>query len=156
MSNWSIVRVPTPATSRRIDAAAAPSEKPRPVRGFSFLARASSPLGAWVFGLLLGALYVAAIVALRLRTPFTDEIDHFTQITHFPRGTNRILTELTTIPGYRALVAAITRACGADPLDAARLLNENFDLFAVAGFHALRPRSPMRRHNSSASASTSV
>ncbi|TCO41979.1 hypothetical protein [Dokdonella fugitiva] len=116
------------------------SEKPRPVRGFSFLERASSPPGAWAFGLLLGALYVAGIVALRLRAPFTDEIDHFTQITQFLRGTNRILTELTTIPGYHALVAAIMRACGADSLDAARLANAGFGLFAVAGFHALRRR----------------
>lgn len=93
-----------------------------------------------MFGLLLGALYVAAIVALRLRAPFTDEIDHFTQITQFLSGTNRILTELTTIPGYHALVAAIMRACGADSLDAARLVNASFGLFAVAGFHALRRR----------------
>jgi len=116
------------------------SEEPRPVRGFSFLERASSSGAQWAFGVLLGALYVAAIVAIRLSAPFTDEIDHFTQITQFLRGTDRILAELTTIPGYHALVAALMRACGAASLDAARLANAAFGLFAVAGFHALRRR----------------
>lgn len=90
--------------------------------------------------MLLGLLYVAALAAIRLHAPFTDEVDHFAQVTQFLHDTGRVLPGLTTIPGYHALVAAILRACGADSLDAARLVNGAFGLFAVAGFHAVRRR----------------
>jgi alpha-1,2-glucosyltransferase len=106
-------------------------EEPRHVRGFSFLERVT-------LGILLGVLYVAAIVAMRLQYPFTDEADHFGQIALFLRGDWRLLPELTTIPGYHATVAAIMRMFGASSLDAARLVNAAFGLLAVGGFHALR------------------
>ncbi len=93
-----------------------------------------------MLGCFLGILYVAAIVVMRDRHgTFTDELNHYAQITLFLRGDFRILTDyLTTIPGYHAAVAAIMWACGATSLDAARLVNAGFGLAAAAGFHALR------------------
>lgn len=89
----------------------------------------------------MGVLYVAAIVALRHRGMYTDEVDHYSQIWLFLHGDSRVLTDyLTTIPGYHALVAALLWICGADSLDAARLVNTAFGLTAAAGFHALRRR----------------
>jgi alpha-1,2-glucosyltransferase len=116
-------------------------EEPRPVRGFSFLGRTSAALQPeWLLGILLGLLYVAAIAALRLKAPFTDEVDHFGQITLFRRGEFRLLPELTTIPGYHVAIAAILRVFGASSIDAARCVNAAFGLLAAAGFHALRRR----------------
>jgi alpha-1,2-glucosyltransferase len=93
----------------------------------------------WLLGILLGVLYVAAIVVMRHRSGmFIDELDHFSQISLFLRGQFRILTGLTTIPGYHAIAAIIMRALGADSLDAARMVNAAAGLLAAAGFHALR------------------
>lgn len=122
------------------------SEEPRHDRGFSFgdaaghagpRHRAGSEL---YLGIVLGALYVAAILVMRRRPVlFTDELDHYSQIALFLRGDFRVLTYyLTTIPGYHAAVAAILWLCGATSLDAARLANAGFGLAAAAGFHALR------------------
>jgi len=93
----------------------------------------------WLLGALLGALYVAAIVAMRQKGAFTDEVDHYAQISVFTHADWRVLPEITTIPGYHLLVAAILRVTGSS-LDAARLVNAGFGLVAIAGFHALRRR----------------
>ena len=96
------------------------SEEPRHDRGFSFgdaaghagpRHRAGSEL---YLGIVLGALYVAAILVMRRRPVlFTDELDHYSQIALFLRGDFRVLTYyLTTIPGYHAAVAAIRQALG--------------------------------------------
>lgn len=117
-------------------------EEPRYVRGFSFLERALASLRrpeCWL-GVLLGVAYVVAIVALRQHPPFTDEVDHFAQIARFLLGDPRVLPELTTIPGYHVLVAAVLSVTGVETLDAARLANAAFGLAAAAGFHALRRR----------------
>ena len=122
-------------------------DKPRPVRGLSRL----DPVDAvralkrnlqasrreLFFGLLLGLLYVAAIVALRGHGQ-TDEVDHFAQIHLFLRGDWRVVGTLTTIPGYHLAVASLMWVFGADSLAAARLVNSAFGLLAIAGFHALR------------------
>ena len=94
----------------------------------------------WLLGVVLGVLYVVAIVVMRERRGlFTDELDHYAQIALFLRGDFRILTDyLTTIPGYHAGVAAILWLCGTTSLDAARMVNAAFGLAAVAGFHMLR------------------
>lgn len=122
----------------------ASSDEPRHARGFSFLHAAASSLKATradaaILGAVLGALFVAALLAMRHRGVYTDELDHYAQIQLFLRGELRVLTlYLTTIPGYHAIVAAILRIAGGDSLDAARLVNAAFSLIAVAGFHALR------------------
>jgi alpha-1,2-glucosyltransferase len=95
--------------------------------------------GEWLLGLLLGVLYVAAIVAMRQKGAFTDEVDHYAQISLFARGDWRVLPGITTIPGYHLLVAVILRVTESS-LDAARLVNAGFGLIAIAGFHALRRR----------------
>jgi alpha-1,2-glucosyltransferase len=121
-------------------------EKPRPVRGFSFLTSAANSwkatrTDALVAGIALGVLFVAALVAMRHRGSYTDELDHFAQIQLFVHGEWRVLTRyLTTIPGYHAVVAAILSLSGADSLKAARLVNAAFALAAVGAFHALRRR----------------
>lgn len=125
------------------------SAKPRHARGFSFVGTEGRGRGGWrradmpqwILGIALGVLYVAALVVFRHHGMYTDEVDHFSQITLFLRGDFRILENyLTTIPGYHALVAAILWTCGADSLNAARLVNAAFGLVAAAGFHALRRR----------------
>jgi alpha-1,2-glucosyltransferase len=121
-------------------------EKPRPVRGFSFPTSAANSWKATrtdtlLAGVVLGALFVAALVAMRHRGSYTDELDHFAQIELFVRGEWRVLSRyLTTIPGYHALVAAILSVFGVDSLNAARLVNAAFALVAVGTFHALRRR----------------
>jgi alpha-1,2-glucosyltransferase len=91
----------------------------------------------WLLGLLLGVLYVAAIVAMRQKGAFTDEVDHYAQISLFVRADWRVLPGITTIPGYHLLVGVILHVTG-NSLDAARLVNAGFGLIAIAGFHALR------------------
>jgi alpha-1,2-glucosyltransferase len=94
---------------------------------------------AAILGVVLGALFVAALLAMRNRGVFTDELNHYAQIELFLRGELRVFTRyLTTIPGYHAIVAAILKLTGGESLDAARLVNAAFALTAVAGFHALR------------------
>lgn len=116
-------------------------EKPRPVRGFSFMASwKSTRTDALVAGVVLGVLFVAALVAMRHRGTYTDELDHFAQIQLFLRGEWRAIGTLTTIPGYHALVAAILALVDADSLKAARLVNAAFALAAVGAFHSLRRR----------------
>ncbi len=114
-------------------------EKPRPVRGFSFLERArSTPCSTGLLGLLLGVLYAAVVVALLWKPACTDEITHFSQIWLFAQGEWRVLPELTTIPGYHLLAAGILSALGEVSLQGARLLAAAFGLLAAWGFHALR------------------
>ena len=120
-------------------------EKPRPVRGFSFLTSAGNSwkatrIDSLVAGIVLGILFVAALVAMRHRGSYTDELDHFAQIELFLRGEWRVIHTLTTIPGYEAVVAAILSLFGADSLKAARLVNAAFALIAAGAFHALRRR----------------
>jgi DIE2/ALG10 family protein len=94
---------------------------------------------AAILGVVLGALFVAALLAMRHRGVYTDELNHYAQIQVFLRGEFRIFTlYLTTIPGYHAIVAAILKITGGESLDAARLVNAAFALTAVAGFYALR------------------
>jgi alpha-1,2-glucosyltransferase len=122
----------------------APPDEPRHARGFSFLDAATKSLKATradaaVLGVVLGALFVAALLAMRHRGVYTDELNHYAQIELFVRGEFRVFTlYLTTIPGYHAIVAAILGITGGASLDAARLVNAAFALIAVAGFHALR------------------
>jgi len=124
---------------------AAPDE-PRPARGFSFPGAAMKSLKATradaaILGVVLGALFVAGLLAMRHRGVYTDELNHYSQIELFLRGEFRVFTRyLTTIPGYHAIVAAILKMTGGESLDAARLVNAAFALIAVAGFHALRKR----------------
>jgi alpha-1,2-glucosyltransferase len=120
-------------------------EKPRPARGFSFLTSAanswkSTRTDALVAGIALGVLFVAALVAMRHRGSYTDELDHFAEIQLLLRGEWRVISTLTTIPGYHALVAAILALFDADSLKAARLVNAAFALTTVGAFHALRRR----------------
>jgi alpha-1,2-glucosyltransferase len=91
-------------------------------------------------GILLGALYVFGILSLRTTMPLTDEADHFAQITLFLRGRWELWPQLTTIPGYHVLTAALLRVSGSDSLDAARLVSAAYGLLAIAGFHAVRRR----------------
>jgi alpha-1,2-glucosyltransferase len=126
--------------------AQANSEEPRHVRGFSFVDAARKSLkatraDALVLGVVLGVLFVAALLAMRHRGafPFVDELNHYAQIALFRRGEFRVFTAyLTTIPGYHAIVAAVLWIFGADSLNAARLVNAAFALAGVTGFHALR------------------
>ena len=116
-------------------------EKPRPVRGFSFLASARrTPRENWLLGIGAGLLYVAAIVAMRWLGPCTDEITHYSQVWLFTQGDWRLLPELTTLPGYHLLVAALLKVSAAVSLQGARLASAAFGLCAAAGFHALRTR----------------
>ncbi len=122
-------------------------DKPRPVRGLSRLGLADlgralcrSALASsseLALGVLLGILYVAAIVALH-GSGLTDEVEHFAQIHLFLHGDWRLIESLTTIPGYHVVTAALLWLFGADSLAAARLVNAAFGLLAIAGFHALR------------------
>jgi alpha-1,2-glucosyltransferase len=119
-------------------------EEPRHARGFSFLHAASRSLKATradaaILGVVLGALFVAALLAMRHRGVYTDELNHYAQIELFLRGELRVFTRyLTTIPGYHAIVAAILKLTGGESLDAARLVNAAFALIAAGGFFALR------------------
>ena len=115
------------------------SEKPRPARGFSFSDVADSRL-ALLLGVPLGLLYVLGIVSLWTKAPFTDEADHFAQISLLLHGRWETWPQLTTIPGYHALTALALRVSGAISLDAARLVNAAWGLLAIAGFHAARRR----------------
>ncbi|HEY6894358.1 MAG TPA: hypothetical protein VI258_09335, partial [Rhodanobacteraceae bacterium] len=109
-------------------------DKPRHARGFSFLDRATQSLKATradaaILGVVLGALIVAALLALRHRAAYVDELNHYAQIELFLRGEFRVFTQyLTTIPGYHAIVAAILKITGGESLDAARLVNAAFAL----------------------------
>ena len=119
-------------------------DEPRHARGFSFLDAAAKSLKATradaaILGVVLGALFVVGLLAMRHRGVYTDELNHYAQIQLFLRGEFRIFTlYLTTIPGYHAIVAGILKITGGDSLDAARLVNAGFSLIAVTGFFALR------------------
>ena len=121
-------------------------DEPRHARGFSFLDVAAKSLkttraDAAILGVVLGALFLAGLLAMRQRGVYTDELNHYAQIQLFLRGEFRIFTVyLTTIPGYHAIVAAILKVTGGESLDAARLVNATFSLVAIAGFLALRRR----------------
>jgi alpha-1,2-glucosyltransferase len=94
---------------------------------------------AAILGIVIGVLFVAALLAIRDHRAYTDELNHYAQIQLFLRGEFRIFElYLTTIPGYHAIVAAILKITGSESLDAARLVNAAFSLIAVAGFYALR------------------
>lgn len=122
-------------------------DKPRPVRGSSRLDSANwlrslkrnvlDSRGELFFGLLLGSLYVAAIVSLH-GAGQTDEVDHFAQIHLFLRGDWRVIATLTTIPGYHIVIASILWLFHGDSLAAARVANAALGLVAITGFHAVR------------------
>ena len=119
-------------------------DEPRHARGFSFLDAATRSLKATradaaILGVVLGVLFVAALLAMRHRPVYTDELNHYAQIGLFLRGEFRVFTlYLTTIPGYHAIVATILKMTGGASLNAARLVNAAFALTGVAAFHALR------------------
>jgi alpha-1,2-glucosyltransferase len=94
---------------------------------------------AAILGIVIGVLFIAALLAIRDHGAYTDELNHYAQIQLFLRGEFRIFElYLTTIPGYHAIVAAILKITGGESLDAARLVNAAFSLIAVAGFYAVR------------------
>ena len=95
---------------------------------------------ALTLGILLGVAYVTAIVVLNLHPPYVDERSHFAQESMFFHGEWRLLPELSTIPGYHALLAMIMRALGTNTLDVVRVVHALLCLFAVGGFFALRRR----------------
>lgn len=116
-------------------------EKPRPVRGFSFLDRArNTGAETWFLGILCGLLYATATIAIRWKPPYTDEITHYAQVWLLAQGQWRVLPELTTIPGYHFVVANVLDLFGDVSLQGARWLSAAFGLLAAAGFHALRAR----------------
>ena len=94
---------------------------------------------AWIFGVGLGVLFVAAIALALASRPQSDEIYHFAQLHLFLRGDFRILIQyLTTLPGYHVLVAALMTLVGADSLGVARIINALFGLAAATAFHNIR------------------
>src|SRR5262249_116910 len=115
-------------------------DEPRHARGFSFLrSLKATQADAAILGVVLGALFVAGLIAMRHRGVYTDELNHYAQIELFLRGEFRIFTlYLTTIPGYHAIVAAILKITGGESLNAARLVNAAFALILLGGFFALR------------------
>ena len=126
-----------------IQPAPGPNE-PRHARGSVFVGwrgQGGSRLALLGLGVLLGALYCAALV-VSLGAPLRgDELYHYAQIHLFRHGEFRLLDRyLTTIPGFHAAVAGAMAACGLDSPGAARAINAGFGLIAAAGFHALRRR----------------
>jgi DIE2/ALG10 family len=116
-------------------------KKPRLARGFSFVRRfKETDSTAWIVGVLLGALYVAAIVILNSQPQYVDERSHFAQETLIFRGDWRRLPELATIPGYHAFLALLMHALGTNDLDIARIVHACCSLAAIAAFFALRRR----------------
>ena len=113
------------------------NDEPRLARGFSFL-RPQVLNGT--LGSLLGALYVAGIVALIGMRPLADENYHISQIAQFLHHDFRAIPELTTVPGYHLVIAAMMNVVHAHSLYAARIAHALFGLVAIAGFHAVRRR----------------
>ncbi len=120
--------------------------KPRPVRGFVFAEAGDAAAGTrrwepWVYGVVLGLLYVVAL-SLALKGGLRgDELYHYAQIQLFRHGDFRLLdTYLTTLPGYHAAVAGLLALGGLDSLASARIVNAAFGLLALAAFHAVRRR----------------
>jgi len=97
-------------------------EKPRPVRGFSFLTSwHATRTDALVCGVVLGALFIAALAAMRHRGSYTDELDHFAQVQLFLRGEWRVIHTLTTLVRQRVFQIA----CGYADQDDADTLRSN-------------------------------
>lgn len=67
-----------------------------------------------------------------------DEWVHFGQVRLFAEGRYDLVEELTTIPGYHAVVAAAQRLAGSDSLGVARAVTMAFALAAVLGFASIR------------------
>ncbi|MEP6484169.1 MAG: hypothetical protein ABJB01_06940 [Rudaea sp.] len=95
---------------------------------------------AWIFGVGLGVLYVIGVLVFRFHRSVIDEYFHYAQVTLFYSGFWRVVPQLTTIPGYHAVVALILRVVGNDHLDTARFVHASLCLIAIAGFFALRRR----------------
>jgi alpha-1,2-glucosyltransferase len=93
-----------------------------------------------VLGILFGVLYVAGIDALIGVRPLSDENYHVSQVAQFLHRDLRAIPELTTVPGYHLVIAAILRVVHAHTLDAIRLTHALLGLVAIAGFHAVRRR----------------
>ncbi|MBN2382556.1 hypothetical protein JXQ70_06720 [bacterium] len=64
----------------------------------------------------------------------SDEIFHYRQVRNFSEGNYSIVPELTTLPGYHAVIAAIVRLTGSATVDAVRLSSTVLGLLAILVF----------------------
>ena len=98
-----------------------------------------SPARRSLLPILAGALFAAAAIVAALQgVPLADEIVHYRQAQAFATGSFAVDPDLTTIPGFHAVVAAVLAALPVASLGAARGVTMVFALVAVAGFASIR------------------
>ena len=131
------MRKPRPNKPTRLNSPIQNNDEPRLDRGFSFLRPEAL---TWTLGIALGLLYVVGIVALFGLRPLSDENYHISQIAQFLHHDFRAIPELTTVPGYHLVIAAIMSVIHTHSLYAARIVHALLGLLAIAGFHCVRHR----------------
>ncbi len=83
-------------------------------------------------------LFVTAAIFAQSAGLRGDEMVHFQQVEWLLAGHYAAVPDLTTIPGFHALVALALRLAGVESLAAARVVTMAFALAAVLGFRSLR------------------
>lgn len=86
----------------------------------------------------IGILLVASAALGIGGTRLADEWVHYGQVRWLAEGRYELVEELTTIPGYHAVVAVVQRLAGSDALGLARAVTMAFALAAVLAFASIR------------------
>jgi alpha-1,2-glucosyltransferase len=100
--------------------------------------------------LLAGVLGIVALVRWCFtRSTLEDEIAHLPQIERFCRGDFTLIPDLTTIPGYHAVLATIATILGTHSLEAMRTVNVAIAMATIGVtaslLRAVRGRLPAHR-----------
>jgi alpha-1,2-glucosyltransferase len=91
-----------------------------------------------IFGFfLLLALLLWGGILLFGDNKYADESDHIRQIHRFMKGNYQVLPNLTTVPGYHAVIAALAAPFGDPAPKQIRLISLALSLLSIGMFYAL-------------------
>jgi alpha-1,2-glucosyltransferase len=86
----------------------------------------------------LAALFAAAAALAVGGARLADEWVHYRQVEWFASGHYAVVEELTTIPGFHAIVALVHRAFGGESVGLSRSVTMVFAVIAALGFASIR------------------
>lgn len=91
----------------------------------------------WVASLLLIAVLIWVGIIFLGDSKYADEGDHARQISRFMKGNYNVMSQITTIPGYHAVIAFIAKVLGHSFSQQLRLISLAVSLFSIWIFYLL-------------------
>lgn len=89
----------------------------------------------WVLGFLLVALLMWVSIIFLGSSKYVDESDHIRQIHRFMNGNYHVMSSITTVPGYHAVIAIVASMFGNPSPEQIRLISLVFSLLSIRIFY---------------------